>query len=245
MVAPRVSDSSTRKARRSDRTRTSRSTVTWRSALHSAPGKNGLAYLVKQQNVPFSHEPHAELYSPPLSVRDLMHVPLTSAIPAHKDTQRASTNQSRSTSRMDKSRSRRTLCRYPPTESRNSETTISPRTTGLLDHSVPRYMTPYTYQLQSVTRSLSDVAYSWRVHEHILPEDPAAPGLGESLSGKDAEHGRFASWSYQQRSTMQQSETHLRWHRLGDTWLLEAAARSHRSRPTPLPPGRHTPNPGN
>jgi hypothetical protein len=38
-----------------------------------------VTYLVEEQNVPFAHETHAKLDPPPLSIRDLMHVPVVSA----------------------------------------------------------------------------------------------------------------------------------------------------------------------
>ena len=82
IVAPRLSESSFRNVRRSSRTRTSRSTVTCTgtegldvSTLHFASDSEE-PYLVQKEDVPVPHQSHAQLHTPALAVRNLVHMPV-------------------------------------------------------------------------------------------------------------------------------------------------------------------------
>lgn len=124
MVALRDSLSLFRNVRRSSRTRTSRSTVTL-VKLNIAKTERGFYFTSS------SRRTSQGIISPITSCTRLLSPSEIWCI-----------CQSRSTSRIFNRRSRRSLCLYPPTESKKFETTISPRTTGFIAHSVPRKVTP-------------------------------------------------------------------------------------------------------
>jgi hypothetical protein len=72
IVAFLVSDSEIRKSMRSDRTRTSRSTVTWRfQSQHKQTEEPGPTHFVEEQHTPFSHESHTKLHPSSFTVGDL------------------------------------------------------------------------------------------------------------------------------------------------------------------------------
>ena len=186
IVAPLVSDSETKKSIKSDRTRTSKSTVTCsisipypalmscdEGRLTSSRSKTSHSVMRPMQSCTLLLSP-SEIWCMCLFIN-------TTSICAGQWTY-----QSRSTSSNASSLSRRALCRYPPTESKKCETTISDRTTGLDAHSVPRYTTP----LSSATgRAVFVVCrkrtYTRGVHKHILAFDLTRSSLGQSLASQD------------------------------------------------------------
>lgn len=144
IVAPLVSDSLTKKSIKSDRTNTSRSTVT------SSRSNTSHSPMRPMQSWTRRRSP-SEIWCMCLGKgRDerqrvpcpfcllLFHMPKGEGEARYKRGRGRGTHQSRSTSSNANNLSRRSLCRYPPTESRKCETTMSDRTTGLDAHSVPR-----------------------------------------------------------------------------------------------------------
>jgi len=181
IVAPLVSDSETKKSIKSDRTRTSKSTVT---CSISIPCRTLVSYKMEKLTSSRSKTSHSVIR--PMQSCTLLLSPseiwcMCLFINSTSICAGQWTYQSRSTSSNASSLSRRALCRYPPTESRKWETTISDRTTGLDAHSVPRYTTPLSSAIGHfvVCRATT---YPRGVHKHILAFDFTRSSLCQSFS---------------------------------------------------------------
>ena len=72
IVAFLVSDSEIRKSMRSDRTRTSRSTVTYKLKSAHTQGRAYHTHFIEKQRTPLSHQSHTKLHPSSFTVGDLL-----------------------------------------------------------------------------------------------------------------------------------------------------------------------------